>query len=97
MPASLPTHSMSVCMFDLFEEVKTMCTPRPYYTLVIRDAQDPLWWTPEFGDYDKSVVEDERVAMMANPFVKTRIVRTTDDQASIDAAIAALNDKSGAL
>jgi hypothetical protein len=85
-------------MFDLFEEVKTMCTPRPYYTLVVRRLDAWFeWWTPEFGDYDKSVVEDEREALMDNPFVKTRIVRTTDDQASIDAAIAALNDKSGAL
>lgn len=80
-------------MFDLFEEIKSMTTAKPYYTLVVRDADSPLYWSPEFGDYDKSVVEEERIAMMADPFVKARIIRTMDDQASIDAAVAALNER----
>jgi len=70
-----------------------MTTTKPYYTLVVRDADNPLYWSPEFGDYDKSVVEDERIAMMDDPFVKVRIIRTMDDQASIDAAVAALNER----
>jgi hypothetical protein len=62
-----------------------------YFTLAVRDDGR---WAPQFGDYDRSVVADE-----LNDYVDShdyrrkdlRILTTTDAQAAIDAAVAALN------
>lgn len=65
--------------------------PKPYYTLaVLIDGR----WSPEFGDYDRDVVDDEmRDTYLDGGWKRNqcRIVRTADDQAAITAAIAKLN------
>jgi hypothetical protein len=66
-----------------------------YYTLICREDGK---WSPQFGDYDKSVVRDE-LDDYANSFGSSHyarkdimIIATDDDmQATIDAAIAKLN------
>lgn len=67
---------------------------RPYFTLCER-APDSAW-APQFGDYDKQCVEDERADMLYAGAGRIRakdlrIVRSGDTQAEIDAAIAKLN------
>lgn len=67
---------------------------KPYFTLAERTPDGP--WGPQFGDYDKEVVEDERRDMLYSGAGRLRgkdlrIVRSGDTQAEIDAAIAKLN------
>lgn len=67
---------------------------KPYFTLVERTPDGP--WGPQFGDYDKQCVEDERADMLYAGAGRIRakdlrIVRSGDTQAEIDAAIAKLN------
>lgn len=66
---------------------------RRYFTLCIRDGYD-LPWCPQFGDYDFRVVADERDDYFTNgvPRGCLAIVASDDDQASIDARVAALNE-----
>jgi hypothetical protein len=62
-----------------------------YYTLAVRDAG---LWSPQFGDYHRSVVVEERTYMVDSEECTDcdcKIVRSGDAQADIDAAIAALN------
>src|SRR5690606_33393902 len=62
-----------------------------YYTLVLLDRGT---WRPEFGDYDKSVVEAERDDYHQGggyPLRHLRIITTSDNQAAIYAAVAKLN------
>ncbi len=69
-----------------------------YYTLLIRDDKTAPW-RPEFGDYSKSVVEDERDDIHYNEDVKlidmTIIETDNSGQRVIDAAVAKLNKKAG--
>lgn len=65
-----------------------------YYTLaILTDGQ----WHAEFGDYDREAVLDERECYTddAHPDGVTsrnsKVVKSHDSQASIDAAIARLN------
>jgi hypothetical protein len=60
---------------------------KSYYVLATRE--DGAWGV-HFGDYDRAVVEQEQ-ADCGLPRSRTRIARTGDSQASIDAAIAKLN------
>lgn len=66
---------------------------KKYYTGLTRD--DGVW-SPQFGDYDRQVVEDEMedsfIACHA-PYAKRdlKIIVTGDAQADIDAAVAKLN------
>lgn len=52
-------------------------------------------WTIQFGDYVKSVVNQEKIDMIdSDDSLKSRdftIITTSDDQASINAAVEALN------
>lgn len=68
-------------------------TKRTYYTLLVRDhANDP--WAIDFGDYDRECVQDERDGLVdSEEYTKgnTKIIKSADDQASINAAVAALN------
>lgn len=75
---------------------------RPYFTLISRtvitngDGSKSYHWCPEFGDYDKAVVEDEERDFRdhhEHGGIKTRIIRTGDKQADIDAAVAKLTGK----
>lgn len=67
---------------------------RPYFTLVERQPDGP--WTPQFGDYDKECVENERRDMLRSAVGRIRakdlkIIRSGARQADINAAIAKLN------
>lgn len=64
---------------------------RRYYTLAVR--QGGPRWSPEFGDYDRELVEAEREDYRDHD-VKARdlrILTTTPGQKAIVAAIAKLN------
>lgn len=65
---------------------------KKYYTLVQLEAGK---WSPQFGDYSKAVVTQERRDMHESfpcPKLKDlRVISSSDDQASINAAVAALN------
>ena len=67
-----------------------------YFTLLTRDGEG-MPWHPQFGDYDRRVVEDERRDMVASyrPFTllrHTRILVTHDArQRTIDKAVDRLN------
>lgn len=58
-----------------------------YYTLAVR-AKDGYYY-PQFGDYKRNVVEDEQRDSYQGQ--KCWIVKSEDDQASLDAAIAQVN------
>jgi hypothetical protein len=63
---------------------------KAYYTLAVRrDGR----WEVDFGDYDRAVVESEREDTLSH-FVYSKdmkIVKSADDQASINLAVAKLN------
>lgn len=65
---------------------------KKYYTLVQLEAGK---WSPQFGDYSKAVVTQERRDMHESfpcPKLKDlRVISSADDQTSINAAVAALN------
>lgn len=59
---------------------------KKYFTLVaLRDGV----WSAQFGDYDREVVIDEEYVCYDTEV--TKIIRTDDSQAAIDAKIAELN------
>ena len=68
-----------------------------YYTLVSIDyADENPQWAIEFGDYDRDCVENElhdiRDHPAREPSQRFKIIRTaSDDQLTINAAVAALN------
>jgi hypothetical protein len=68
---------------------------RAYFTLAIRESGR---WTPQFGDYDRSVVkQEERDSYRFDCHGKAirasdrKIIKSDPDCDAIDAAIAALN------
>jgi len=64
-----------------------------YHTLCVRVNGR---WSPEFGDYDKEVVRDERDDVRDGGGIPARdlkIITTADDQASINAGVAHLNNR----
>jgi len=66
---------------------------KTYYTIAIR--RDDGKWYPEFGDYDREVVADERADILHGAEVtakNVKIIRSNHAQADIDAAIAKLNN-----
>lgn len=67
-----------------------MTKGRTYYSLALRDDNHGFCF--EFGDYDRKTVEYEMAEYTAHDYLKrnARIVSSTDDQASIEAAIIAL-------
>ena len=67
-------------------------TDKPYYTLIVRWTIDDLW-TPQFGDFDREVVEQEiEDSYNADDCYMSNIIQTFDeDQACIDDAIAEIN------
>jgi hypothetical protein len=70
-----------------------MSKPRKYYTLLSRET-GATRWVIEFGDYTRSVVRDEKDDMKDGGYCDHafKIIETLDDQASIDAAVTALNE-----
>ena len=69
-------------------------TKKTYYTLAVKT--DGIWG-PEFGDYELEVVAQELEDMYycydGLKKAHCEILRTTDDQPAIDAAVALLNEK----
>jgi len=69
---------------------------RTYYVLAEKHGIAFGVWAVAFGDYDKDCVAFERDEMHESagvPYSSLNIIRTTDKQADIDAAIDALNGK----
>lgn len=69
-------------------------TGEKYYTLVVYDIEHKQWFN-EFGDYDKDCVADE-MDEYTNGYLdikpkNVKIIKTTDNQKDIDAAITKLN------
>jgi len=62
----------------------------PYYTLVVYDIENNMWYA-EFGDYDKSVVQDEMddLSYGYQSILKKnmKIIKTSVDQTEINRAI----------
>lgn len=63
-----------------------------YYSLLRRDGHDAPWGI-EFGDYERKTVSDEMDEYRENgeTLANLRIIKTADDQASINAKVAELN------
>jgi hypothetical protein len=73
---------------------------RRYFTLAVRWHWEEAGvlhsrWSPEFGDYDREVVESERDDYRSRDFKARdlKIISTGDKQSDIDAAIMKLNNK----
>lgn len=62
---------------------------RAYFSLLSKvDGK----WSVQFGDYDRSVVEDEKSDLLdSEEGIKLKIVKTDDSQAAIEAKLASLN------
>lgn len=60
-----------------------------YHTLAVKWHEGSLW-TPEFGDYDKKVVEQERIDGYQDIHAY-RIIKTMAMQVDINASIDAMN------
>ena len=69
---------------------------KTYYTLCVYEPQHDKWFI-HFGDYELDVVADEKQEMNYGwdgiPMKHMRIVKTSDQQADIDAALDKLNGK----
>jgi hypothetical protein len=76
-------------------QTKKEITMRKYFSLLAKEPDGQ--WSPQFGDYDREVVEEEQrdykdhVGTTWPKGTKFSIIGTKDDQASIDACIAKLN------
>lgn len=67
---------------------------RQYYTLVERSTSGV--WSPQFGDFDRKLVELERQDYIDSGEIKgknLKIITSGDTQAEIDAAVDKLNTK----
>lgn len=64
-------------------------TEKPYYTLVTRDSKGV--WGIYFGDYDRKTVEFEQLCLGLGS--RAKIIRTGDEQRSIDLAVSCLNEE----
>jgi hypothetical protein len=74
-----------------------MANAKKYFTLIVKEPNAK--WSPQFGDYDRVVVEDEQRDYKEHvgdncqwpKGTKFSIIGTKPDQASIDAMVAKLN------
>jgi hypothetical protein len=66
---------------------------KTYYTLVTNE--DGAGWAPQFGDYDREVVEAEQDDYCDGGIPRrcTRIIKSGDRQADIQAKVDELNGK----
>ena len=69
---------------------------KTYYTLFVYEPDHQRWYN-HFGDYELDVVADEKQDLNYGwdgiPIQYMRIVKTSDDQTDIDAALDKLNGK----
>lgn len=66
---------------------------RQYWTLVEWQGKK---WAPQFGDYDREVVVQERRDWIDAGAARPKhllIIRSLDDKASVDAAVERLNER----
>lgn len=64
-----------------------------YYTLVARDSKADKW-APQFGDYDREVVEQEMEDQKdSETFAFFKVISSGASQAEIDAAVSKLNGR----
>ena len=74
--------------------------PKTYFSLLTRDLKHPIsnQWGPDFGDYDRKVVEAELDDYRRQGWAaaELRIIETAPGQKDIDAAVAALNEAESA-
>ena len=68
-----------------------MSQPKSYYTLLVREQTPGSNWTPQFGDYKRSVVDQDRRDIDV-PRSHTLIICTLDTQEAIDAGIKKANE-----
>ncbi len=61
-----------------------------YYTLLVRWTRGDFW-TPEFGDFSRPVVEDEQKDVYRGDCYDSVIIKTDESQAAIAEAIALRN------
>lgn len=69
---------------------------RKYFTLAVRpNADGNRRWSPQFGDYDKATVEQEKLDTKDQwpRGTKFKVISTGGRQADINRAIDALNAK----
>jgi len=68
---------------------------RIYYTLAVKPKTEGQQWSPQFGDYDRTVVAQELEDTKDDSpnGSKFKIVNSDGKQAAINAAIDALNRK----
>ena len=77
------------------QQTKAKPMTKKYFTLIAREPDGQ--WSPQFGDYDRQTVEAEKMDYIDHigttwaKGTKFKIVTSNDTQASINAAIAALN------
>lgn len=66
---------------------------RSYYTMIVKEKGEK--WSPQFGDYDKEVVEQEIEDDKHNwpKGTKFKIIKTSAKQEDIDSYISKLNEK----
>jgi hypothetical protein len=66
---------------------------RSYYTLAVWPKAEGQQWSPQFGDYDRTVVKQELDDTRKDwpRGSKFQIIETTDTQESINAGIDRLN------
>lgn len=71
-------------------------TKKPYFSLLRREGRNTPWCI-EFGDYERKTVSDEMDEYRDNgeTLANLRIIKTADDQASINAKVAGLNAPRG--
>lgn len=65
---------------------------RKYFTLAERNADGQ--WSPQFGDYDRDCVDEERADIIAGGTIKAKdlkVITSGATQAEINAAIDKLN------
>lgn len=69
-----------------------MTKARTYYTLATREYEGAPW-APQFGDYSRGCVEYELDDYRDQGYERKdlKIIKSMDDQASINAAVEALN------
>ncbi len=70
---------------------------RAYFTLLSREPEAGSPWAIEFGDYERETVAEEMSSYRdhGHKARDLKIIRTTDRQSAIDAAVRKLNQPKG--
>lgn len=71
-----------------------MAKSKKYYTLLTADTKGGKL-SPQFGDYDKECVKQEKEDSYGMGYFDMQIIATDDDQVSISAKVVELNKARG--